>query len=327
MRAVTQRRYGGPDALTLEEVPTPRPSAGEVLVRVVAAGVCRGDVHLMTGKPYLVRAMFGLRRPRQAVIGQELAGTVVAIGDGVTEFAVGDDVIGEGFCGAFAEYASVSVDHVARKPEGMTFEAAAALPGSGIPALQAVVDHGGVATGQHVLIVGASGGVGTFAVQIAKARGATVTAVCSTRHVDTVRALGADRIVDYTREDLLAVVGGEIPRADVVIDLVGGRPLSDWRRVLHERGTLVSGAAARGNWIAPIAWLLKIAIANRLSRRKLTTFLAAPDAAGIRKLSALVEAGELRTVIERVLPLEQVREAMAEVAAGHADGKTVLAIG
>jgi len=249
MRALVQPEYGSADVLRLEEVETPEIGDEEVLVRVHAASVSKGDVHLVTGKPYVVRLMFGLRRPKYRVAGQNVAGTVEAVGRSVTTLRPGDEVYGQVTCG-FAEYVRARADQLAPKPARLTFEEAAAMPDSGMTALQALRDAGGLQVGQRVLINGASGGVGSFAVQIAKAMGAEVTAVCSTRHVDRVLSLGADEVIDYTKEDFARRTG----HFDVMLDLVGNRSLAECKGVLKERGTFVSCAGSpEGMWLGPIA--------------------------------------------------------------------------
>ena len=328
MKAVTQHEYGSADVLRLEQVPTPSPADGQVLVRVHAAAICKGDVHLMTGKPYLVRLMFGVRRPKNLVIGQEVAGTVVALGPGVTAFRVGDAVFGQVGTGALAEYVCAPADKLAPKPARLSFEQAAAVADSAITALQALRDIGEVKAGNRVLINGASGGVGTFAVQIAKALGAQVTAVCSTRHVETVRGIGADHVIDYTSQDFAAPSEPTpSPRFDVLLDLVGNRSLADCKRVLEPTGILVSCTGSPGgNWLGPITWLLKLWAVDKGSSQSLRTFLVQIRNEDLRALAALVDAGQVTPVIERVFPFESAAEALRHVAAGHAQGKTVVAV-
>lgn len=322
-RGVHQPRYGGPEVLSLSEFPLGAPGADQVLVEVHAASVCKGDVHLLTGKPYLVRAVFGLRRPRHDVIGQDLAGVVLAVGSDVEGLAVGDRVFGPAGQGAFADHALVEAARLVHVPAGCSWRDAAAVPDSALTALQGLKQGGGLQPGQRVLVNGASGGVGSHAVQIAKAQGAHVTAVCSTRHVEMVRGLGADVVIDYTREDFR---GGQAP-FDLVLDMVGNHSTRSVKRCLTPRGTLVSGAKQRmGNWIGPIVWLLGIALANLFTRRKLATFVMSPDTDDLRYLCGLIEQGRLRPVIEHEFPLEQTAQAISHVAEGHAQGKTVVRI-
>lgn len=325
MTAVVAPRYGSSDVLRVEEVPRPAPAAHEVLVRVRAAAVASGDVHLLTGRPYLIRLMgFGVRKPKDPVIGHDLAGEVVAVGSAVTSFRAGDLVYGATGFGAFAEYACVDEATLAPKPAGLGFEQAAALPDSGMTALQGLRDVGGLRAGQSVLINGASGGVGSFAVQIAKAMGARVTAVCSTRHVEFVRELGADRVIDYTRADFVEAS----ERYDVLLDLAGNRRLSDYRKVLAPEGVFVSSAGAPGgDWFGPMLWIGKVVVTNLFVRQTLRPLLMKPRRADLDYLSELVENGKLRPAIERSYSLREAPTAIAHVAEGHAQGKTVLIVG
>ncbi|MFY0526563.1 NAD(P)-dependent alcohol dehydrogenase [Archangium gephyra] len=321
MNAIVQPAYGSAEVLRFEEVERPALGDGEVLVRVHAASVCKGDVHLLTGTPYLLRLMFGLRRPKRRIAGQDVAGTVEAVGAHVTALKPGDEVYGQVPGGAFAEYVCAPVDLFAPKPANVTFEQAASVPISGLTALQGLRDAGQLKPGQKVLINGASGGVGTFAVQIAKALGAEVTAVCSTRHVDKVRSLGADRVVDYTREDFAR--GSE--RYDVMLDLVGNRALADCRAVLAPKGVFVSSAGSPGgNWIGPIVWMLKVMVAGMAGSQKMTSLMAMPRRDDLLFLRSLIEAGKVTPVIEHRFALSETAAAMRHVAEGHAQGKTVV---
>ncbi|PCC72938.1 NADPH:quinone reductase [Nannocystis exedens] len=321
MRAVVQRAYGGPEVLRLEEARRPAPGAGEVLVRVRAASVCKGDAHLLTGKPYLLRLMFGLRRPALGVAGQEVAGVVEATGPGVTALAPGDAVFGQVKQG-FAEYVCAPADRLAAMPRGASFAEAAALPVSGMTALQGLRDAGELQAGQRALIVGASGGVGTMAVQIAKALGAEVTAVCSTRHGEKVRSIGADQVIDYTREDWAA----RPEQYDVVLDLIGDRPLAACRSRLTPTGVYVASAGAGGEWFGPMFRLAAMAIRNAFPGPRMTSLMAAPRQADLQFLASLVEAGTLRPVIERQYSLAETPAALGHVAAGHTQGKVVIAV-
>lgn len=321
MNAIVQPAYGSTAVLRFEQVERPALGDGEVLVRVRAAGVCKGDVHLLTGTPYLVRLAFGVLRPRRRIAGQEMAGTVEAVGANVTALKPGDEVYGQMPGGAFAEYVCAPADLFAPKPANLTFEEAAAVPISAMTALQGLRDIGQLEPGQKVLINGASGGVGTFAVQIAKALGAKVTAVCSTRHVDKVRSLGADRVIDYTREDFAQ--GPE--RYDVMLDLVGNRALADCRAVLEPQGVFVSSAGSPGgNWIGPIVWMLKVMLAGMSGSQKMTSLMARPRQEDLLFLRSLIEAGKVTPVIERRYALRDTAEAMGHVAEGHSQGKTVI---
>lgn len=323
MTAIAAPRYGSSEVLRTEVVPRPVAGEGEVLVRVRAAAVCSGDVHLLTGKPYAIRLGFGLRRPKYRIIGHDLAGEVVQIGAGVTGFAAGDVVFGAVDAGAFAEYVSVPVERLAHAPAGLTMEEAAALPDSGMTALQGLRDIGGLHAGQAVLINGASGGVGTSAVQIAKALGAQVTAVCSTRHVESLRALGTDRVIDYTTTDFTR----SAHRYDVLLDLVGNRSLTACRRVLAPKGVFVSSAGAPGgNWLGPVVWVAKVVLTGLLVSQTMRPLLMRPRRADLEFLAGLAADGKLRPVIERRYPLGEAATAVGHVADGHAHGKTVIVV-
>jgi NADPH:quinone reductase-like Zn-dependent oxidoreductase len=324
MRAITQDAYGTTAVLRATETTVPAVADDEVLVRVRAAGVDRGTWHLMTGRPYLMRVMgFGFRRPRNRVAGLDVAGTVAAIGASVTRFAVGDDVFGFSR-GAFAEYAVAQEDKLAAKPATISFEQAAAVPVSGITALHALHDTGHVAAGQRVLVIGASGGVGSYAVQIAKAAGAHVGGVCSTAKVDLVRALGADHVVDYTREDFAA--GGR--EYDLVIDIGGNSRVSRLRRVLTPTGTLVIvGGEQGGRWTGGFGRQLRAVAMSPFVGQRLTMQVPHEHFAGLERLAELVDAGQVTPSIERTYPLDGVPEAVARIEAGQARGKLVVAVG
>ncbi|HWO23383.1 MAG TPA: NAD(P)-dependent alcohol dehydrogenase [Kofleriaceae bacterium] len=323
MRAIVGRRYGTPDVLTLEEIERPAPGAEDVLVRVHAAGASIGDHHVITGKPYLIRLSpyGGIPRPRNLVPGTALAGRVEAVGAKVTAFAPGDEVFGEATAGAFAEYAAVPAARLAKTPRNLPLEDAAAVPW-GVTALQGLRDAGRLAPGQRVLVNGASGGVGTWAIQIAKALGAEVTAVCSTRNVDLVRALGADAVIDYTSEDFVA--GG--PRFDLMLDNIGNRPLSDCAAVLKPRGTYVSCSGGGGDWVGPLLRLAAVHVRSLFTRKRLTTFLTSSNQRDLEFLRDLVEAGKAKPVIERRLPLSEVGAALRHIGEGHARGQTIIQI-
>ncbi|WP_280219349.1 NAD(P)-dependent alcohol dehydrogenase [Nocardia neocaledoniensis] len=321
MTAWTAPRYGGSEVLRPEIRPRPTPAEREVVVRVRAASLCSGDLHLLTGTPYLLRLGFGLRRPKRPVIGQNLAGEIVDVGAAVTGFAVGDRVFGVVPSGAFAEYARAAPESLALVPDGLDLDVAASIPDSGMTALQGLRDIGEVTAGQRVLINGASGGVGTFAVQIAKVLGAEVTAVCSARHVDMVRGIGADTVIDYTVDDFTRTG----VRYDVVFDLAGNRTLGEYRRVLTPDGVYISSAAAPGdNWFGPVRWLGAVALTNLFVGQTLKALLMRPAAADLDYLARLAVDGRLRPVIERRFALSDTATAVAAFARGHASGKTVL---
>ena len=324
MRAIVQDRYGpeSADVLRLAEIDRPTISDDEVLVRVHAAGVDRGTWHIMAGLPYPIRlAGYGLRAPKDRVRGREVAGHVEAVGKAVTTLHVGDEVFGIAE-GSFAEYAPARADKLARKPANLTFEQAAAAPISALTALQGIRDRGHVKPGQQVLIIGASGGVGTFAVQIAKSFGATVTGVCSRRNVDLVRSVGADEVIDYTQEDFTH--GGQ--RYDVMLDLVGSRSLSDCRRALTPRGTYVLvGVADMDRWFG-VARQIKVLSLSPLVRQRMRVFIVRHNQEDLAVLKQLVEAGKVAPVIDRRYQLSEVPEALRYQGEGHARGKLVIAV-
>ena len=326
MTAIVHDDYGTipEDVLRLEEVGKPTIADDRVLVRVHATSVDRGTWHIMAGLPYPIRvAGFGLRRPKYLNPGRSLAGTVEAVGNDVTGFKPGDEVFG--ICdGSFAEYVSVRTDKLAPKPTNLSFDAAAAVPISGLAALQAVRDHGGVEAGQTVLIVGASGGVGSFAVQIAKAYGADVTGVCSTAKVDMVRALGADHVIDYSREDF---ADGQ-HRYDVILDIGGNRRLSHLRRALTPKGRLVIvGGETDGRWLGGTDRQLRAQLLSLFVSQKLGTFISSENAADLIALRDLIEAGKLMPAIDRTYPLSDVATAIRDLIDGHARGKIVITMG
>jgi NADPH:quinone reductase-like Zn-dependent oxidoreductase len=321
MKAIVQDKYGSPDVLGLENIDKPEVGDDDVLVIVLAASAHIGDWHFMTGLPYLFRiAGSGLRAPRTRVRGTDVAGRVEATGKGVTRFQVGDEVFG--ICdGAFAEYATARPDRVAPKPANVTVEQAATVPTSGCTALQAVRNKGKVAPGQKVLIIGAAGGVGSFAVQIAKAFGAHVTGVCSTTKVDLVRSIGADDVIDYTRDDFAET--GE--RYDVVLDIAGNRSVSHLRRALGPRGTLVIvGGEGGGRWFGGIDRQLRASVLSPFVSQKLGTFVAKANGEDLLVLKELIEAGKVTPVIDKAYPLSEVPEAIRHLEEGHARGKVVI---
>jgi NADPH:quinone reductase-like Zn-dependent oxidoreductase len=322
MKAIVQDRYGSADVLELKDIETPVPGSGDVLIRVHAASVFIGDWHVMTGLPYLGRLAFGLRAPKLRVRGQDVAGTVEAVGEGVTRFRVGEDIYGT--CrGSFADYANARQDKVAPKPANLTFEQAATVPITGTTALQAVRDKGRVKSGQSVLIIGAAGGVGSFAVQIAKAFGAHVTGVCSTGQLDLVRSIGADEVIDYTREDF-AEMG---QRYDVIFDIAGNRSVSHLRRALAPKGTLVIvGGEGGGRWFGGINRQLGAQLRSMFVGQRLGTFIAKQNGEDLLALKELIEAGKVTPIIGTTFPLQEVPEAIRHLTEGHARGKVVITL-
>jgi NADPH:quinone reductase-like Zn-dependent oxidoreductase len=321
MRAIVQAGYGSADVLHLAEIGRPAAGDGEVLLRVHAAGLDRGTWHLMAGQPYLIRLVSGLRAPKNPVPGLDVAGAVVAVGADVTGFAVGEEVFGIGH-GSFAEYARAGPAKLVRKPAGLTFAQAAVVAVSGLTALQGLRDAGRLRPGQHVLITGASGGVGTFAVQIAKALGAQVTGVCSTAKTDLVASIGADHVLDYTRDDFAA--GPH--RYDLILDIGGNAALSRLRRALTPAGTLViAGGEDGGRWTGMGRQVRALAL-SPFTRQRLTTFVSRQRLADLETLAQLIEAGQLTPVIGKTYPLHQAPDAMRDLLAGHARGKLVITV-
>ncbi len=320
MKAIVQDTYGSPEVLNLRQIDTPEVGDDEALVRVHAAGVDRGVWHLMTGLPYLARLAFGLRAPKTPVPGMDVAGVVETVGKGVTRFQPGDEVFGVGK-GTFAEYARAPENKLAHKPASLTFEQAAVVAISGLTALQGLRDHGKVRPGQKVLIIGASGGVGTFAVQIAKAFGAEVTGVCSTTKVDMVRSIGADNVIDYTREDF--AVGSR--RWDVILDIGGSSSLSRLRRALTPQGTLVIvGGEGGGRWLGVVDRLLRAHLLFSFVSQKLGTFVSSENYEDLIVLKELIESGQVTPVIDRTYPLAESPEAIRHLEEGRARGKVVI---
>jgi NADPH:quinone reductase-like Zn-dependent oxidoreductase len=323
LKAITCRRYGSPDVLELEAVSEPVVKDDEVLVRVRAASANPRDWHLMRGLPYIVRPQIGLRRPKWNLPGSDVAGQVEAVGKDVTRFRPGDEVFANVLMGGFSEYASVPEAFVALKPANLTFEQAAAVPLAALTALQGLRDHGPVGAGQKVLIVGASGGVGTFAVQIAKSFGADVTGVCSTRNVDMVRSIGADSVIDYTREDFTR--SGQ--KYDLILQLAGTRSSSDCRRALTRKGKLLlSSGDSSGRWIGPIGRILGAVVLSPFVSQRLEPFMAKGSGDDLKVLKELIEAGKLNPVIDRVYSLSEVPEAIRYLEQGHARGKIVISV-
>jgi NADPH:quinone reductase-like Zn-dependent oxidoreductase len=321
MKAIVQDEYGSADVLRFEDVEAPVAGKEEVLLRVGAASAFIGDWHVMTGTPYAIRLVSGLRSPKQRVRGQDAAGTVEALGEDVTGFLVGDEVFGVGV-GTFAEYATARTDRLAPKPTNLSFEEAATVPTTGCTALQGIRDVGNVRSGQTVLVIGAAGGVGSFAVQIAKAFGAHVTGVSSTSKVELVRAIGADEVIDYTRED---IVDGK-RRFDVIFDTAGNREASYLRGALTPKGTLVlAGGEGGGRWLG-MGRVMRAKAVSPFVGQKMTNYLARPKADDLHVLRDLIEAGKLKPLIGATYPLSDVPDAMRELGTGHGRGKVVIAV-
>ncbi len=322
MHAVTQDAYGPPDALTVGEVPVPRPGAGQVLVAVTAAGVDRGVWHLVAGLPYVLRLGVGLRRPRQPVAGLDVAGVVVAVGAGVTRFRTGQRVFGIG-TGSWAEYAVAREEKLSHVPDGVDLVGAATVAVSGSTALQALHDVGRVQPGQRVIVLGASGGVGSHAVQIARAAGAHVTGVASGAKTDLVRSLGADEVVDYTTSDPFA--GGR--RYDLVLDIGGRRPLRTLRRALTPRGTLVIVGGEGGDRLSGgTDRQLRAMALSPFVRQRLTTFVAREHHSSTDRLAELLADGRLRPAVGRRYRLEEAAAALSDLVAGRTRGKSVIVV-
>jgi NADPH:quinone reductase-like Zn-dependent oxidoreductase len=324
MQAIVQDRYGeSEDVLRLEEIDRPAIGDGEVLLRVHAAGVDRGVWHLMTGLPYPVRlAGYGVRAPKTRVRGREVAGRVEAMGKDVQTFQVGDEVFGIAE-GAFAGYACAQPGKLAHRPKNLTAVQAAAVSVSALTALQAVRDRGHVQAGQKVLVIGASGGVGTFAVQIAKAYGAEVTGVCSTTKVDLVQSIGADHVIDYTKTGIAA--GGH--RYDMILDTGGNRPLRELRRALAPRGTLVIvGGETGGRWLGGFDRALRAPMLSLVIQQQLAAVMCSENAADLLVLTELIASGKVTPVIDKTYPLSQAPAAVRYMQEGHARGKVVITV-
>jgi NADPH:quinone reductase-like Zn-dependent oxidoreductase len=320
MKAIVYHKYGSPDVLELREIPRPAVTDDEVLVRLHASSVNPAEWYAMTGL-YIARPGFGLLKPKDTRLGVDFAGVVEAVGRNVKRFRPGDEVFG-GRNGAFAEYVSVREDRaVVLKPANVTFEQAAAVPTAAITALQGLRDQGQIQPGQQVLINGASGGVGTFAVQIAKAFGAQVTAVCSTRNVAIVRSLGADHVIDYTQEDFTR----SQRRYDLLLDIAGSRSWSEYKRVLNPKAIFViAGGPKTNRWIGPLSHMLKVRLASLRASQKVLFFIAKFNQEDFTVLQELLQAGKVTPVIDRTYPLSQTAEAMRYLGAGHAQGKVVI---
>lgn len=322
MGAIVQYRYGSPMVLESADVDLPAVGDGDVLVRVRAASVHPGDYFVMTGEPYVVRLVFGLRRPRHPIPGRDLAGVVAAVGKDVTDLQPGDEVFGWSTTGTLAQYACVPADQLVRTPTSLSAAQAATVPTSGLTALQALRDVARLHPGQRVLITGASGGVGTFAVQIAKTLGTEVTGVCSTRNVDMVRSLGADHVIDYTRTDFTRTG----LRYDVILDNVEAQTLAAVRRALAPTGTLIPNSGRGGRWVGPLGRIVKARARSPFTRQTLQPLFSVEKRRDLLELADLLEAGQLKPVIDRTYPLSEAADALRYVGAGHTRGKVVVTI-
>jgi NADPH:quinone reductase-like Zn-dependent oxidoreductase len=323
MRAIVQDRYGTFDVLTPAVIDRPSPGEHDVLLRVHAAGLDRGTWHLMTGQPYLMRVIgFGFRRPKNRVPGLDVAGTVEAVGPAVTRFAVGDEVYGVAR-GSYAEYATAHEDKLARKPPNVSFEQAAVVPVSGLVAQRGLVDVGHLKPGQSVLITGASGGVGSYAVQLAKAIGAEVTAVASADKADLVRSLGADHVIDYAREDF----ADGSRHYDLILDIAGNPTLRRLRRALTPLGTaVILGGEQGGRITGGFGRTLRAPLVSRFVSQRLTMVTADENGRDLERLTALIEAGQVTPHVDRTYPLQEVPEAMARLVAGYVRGKVAISV-
>ncbi len=321
MRAATRSRFGAPQVVSVTTVEKPELAADGILVRVRAASLNKADWYALTGTPWVARMEMGIRSPKTSLLGGDYAGTVEEVGPDATGFAPGDEVFG-GKSGAIAEYL-VTRQSIAPKPPSLSFEEAASIPTAGVTALQALRDHGRLEPGQHVLINGASGGVGTFAVQIAKAMDAEVTAVCSTANVDLARSLGADHVIDYTAEDFTRTAS----RCDLAVDVSGGRPYTDMKRILNPKATVVVvGGPSSSRLLGPLGHIARIRLGTLLDDRRSVFFIAKFNRPDFDQLSEMIEAGSLRPVIDRVYPIDEIVDALTYLGQGHARGKVAITI-
>jgi NADPH:quinone reductase-like Zn-dependent oxidoreductase len=324
MRAIVQDKYGSAEVLHLRDVALPTIGDHDVLIRVRAAAVNPADWAIMGGLPYIARPapMYGVRTPKNGVRGTDVAGQVAAVGSAVTRFRTGDDVFG--WCrGAFAEYAAAAEEGLALKPATLTYEQAAAVPMAGSVAIQALRDHGNVLAGQRVLINGASGGIGTFAVQIATALGAEVTGVCGTASVEMVRSIGADKVIDYTTDDFTK--NGE--RYDFILDNISNRSLSDLRRALTPTGMLVpNGGQFQNRWFSSAGRLIKAMVSFRFASQRLGRFVVAQNHEDLIALTGMIDARKVTPVLDRTYPLRDTAAALEYIGAGHAHGKVVISV-
>jgi len=321
MRGILQDAYGSADVFRLARIRIPEAADKQVLVRVHAAGLDRGTWHLMAGQPYVLRLALGLRKPKNPVPGLDLAGTVVAVGSAVTRFSRGEEVFGTGH-GSFAEYTVAPEDQLALKPANLSFEQAAVVPVSGLTALQALTDVGRLQTGQRVLIIGASGGVGSYAVQLAKALGAEVTGVSSPAKLDLVRSLGADHVIDYTREDF----ADDEHRYDLILDIGGNPTLSRLRRALTHTGTAVIVGGEQGGRLTGLGRQLRAVALSLFIRQRLTFFVSKERGSDLERLTEFIEAGQLTPSIDQIFSLDQVPEAMRHFVAGKVRGKVAITV-
>lgn len=323
MKAVVIDGYGTPDVLRVDEVATPVPGDDQVLVAVKASSLNPYDWHVFTGLPRVMRLSMGLRKPKNRILGADFAGVIEAVGSGVTDWAVGDAVYSQKAGGAYAEYVTIDQKWLATKPTTLTFEQAATVPLAGVTAIQAIRDRAAVVPGTRILINGASGGVGTFAVQIAAALGADVTGVCSTRNVEMVRSLGADHVIDYTADDY----ADGTRHWDVVFDLIGNRSVSANRRALTPRGRYVAGHGQPENlWLGPIGYLMRMKILGLFTRKRLASFLSRQSPEDLAVLTRMIEGGSVTPVIDRSYPLDDVQDAFRYLESWHARGKVVITL-
>jgi NADPH:quinone reductase-like Zn-dependent oxidoreductase len=326
VKAIVRDSYGSPNVLELKDIDKPEPADDEVLLRVHAASVNPADWHILRGAPYIARMQFGLRKPKDRVLGCDVAGHIEAVGNNVTSLQPGDEVFGSPFMhglGAFAEWVCLSEDLLAPKPAALSFEQAAAVPLAASTALQALRDHGRIEPGHKVLIIGASGGVGTFAVQIAKSFDAEVSGVCSTSNVQMVRVLGAEHIIDYTQEDFTH--SGH--KYDLIFQLAGTLSPSECRSALTSDGTLVlSSGESEGRWIGPVDRVIKALVLSPFVSQKMASFTVKPNREDLQLLKQFIEDGTLTPVIDRTYPLAQVPEAIGYLEEGHARGKVVISV-
>jgi len=321
MRAVVHRRYGTEEVLAIEEMAVPDPGSGQVLVRVEASSLNALDWHFMTGTPWLIRPTSGFLRPKRVVPGADVVGTVVALGPDVDDLRVGDAVFGEAPGGGCSHYAVVASDHVAPIPHGVDVQAAAATPVAGLTALQALRTHAKAQPGEHVLVNGAAGGVGTFTVQIAKALGAEVTAVCSTRNIEMVRRLGADTVIDYTTDDFVE----QGARFDVMVDNVGNRKPAECKSVLHPAGRYVAISGPKKNrLLGPVAYIVRAALSFRRASQSFHQFTASANRDDLSYLGELLASGRVTPEIQRTIGLDGVAKAMADIGTGHTRAKIVV---
>jgi NADPH:quinone reductase-like Zn-dependent oxidoreductase len=326
VKAIVRDSYGSPDVLELTDIDKPEPADDEVLLRVHAASINPADWHFLRGIPYIARMQFGLRKPKDSILGCDVAGHIEAVGNNVTMLQPGEEVFGSPFMhglGAFAEWVCISEDLLAPKPATLSFEQAAAVPVAASTALQGLRDQGQIEPGHKVLIIGASGGVGTFAVQIAKSFNAEVSGVCSTRNVEIVRSLGADHVIDYTVEDFTR--SGR--KYDLIFQLAGTLSPSECRSALTPKGTLVlSSGESEGRWIGPVERVIKALVLSPFVSQKMASFTVKPNKEDLQLLKQFIEEGTLTPVIDRTYPLAQLPEAIRYLEEGHAQGKVIITV-